>query len=393
MKTKRAIIVGMLVFILLAALAVQTTLAKELVTEERPYFLKLNKESIGLYDTTWIWEITKAADLPTQDQPNLILSPGQVFPVNYTVTVDATSTDVWTVAGKIVISNYSGESIQIIELTDVLGNGTSVEVICTGEDTAWTNPLPDTWTNNCKYTASGTGPRPTTNTVTMKYENSAGSQTLIFTEENINYTLGNETDECINVTDDKFGSLGTVCAGAAPKTFSYSLPVGPYDVCGEYQFINTASFVTNDTGASGKDSWTVDISIPCEGGCTLTPGYWKTHSSYGPAPYDNTWAEIGEDTTFFLSGQSYYQVLWTSPSGGNAYYILAHAYIAAKLNLLNGASSTSQVDDALTWAENFFNTYTPTSKLSKTERGKALTNATLLDMHNNGYFGPGHCSE
>ena len=76
-------------------------------------------------------------------------------------------------------------------------------------------------------------------------------------------------------------------------------------------------------------------------GCTLTPGYWKTHSKYGPAPYDATWAEIGEDTPFFASGKTWYDALWTEPKGGEAYYILAHAYIAAALNFKNGADPVS----------------------------------------------------
>jgi hypothetical protein len=130
------------------------------------------------------------------------------------------------------------------------------------------------------------------------------------------------------------------------------------------------------------------------GGCTLTPGYWKTHSKYGPAPYDDLWAYIGEDTTFFLSAQSWYQVLWTSPTGGNAYYILAHHYVAATLNILNGASSTQQVNEALLWAgKSFFNTYTSTSKLDTKVRNQALYYADLLDQYNNGYTGPGHCTE
>jgi hypothetical protein len=138
----------------------------------------------------------------------------------------------------------------------------------------------------------------------------------------------------------------------------------------------------------------VFIPSHCGGGCTLTPGYWKTHSKYGPAPYDDLWAFIGEDTPFFLTGQSWYQVLWTSPKGGNAYYILAHHYIAATLNILHGASSTEQVNEALAWAgENFFNTYTPSSKLSTKVRQQALGYADLLDQYNNGYVGPGHCSE
>ncbi len=89
-----------------------------------------------------------------------------------------------------------------------------------------------------------------------------------------------------------------------------------FETCGEYQVENTATFTTNTTRTQGSASATVAVSVPCQGGCTLTQGYWKTHSRYGPAPYDSTWAQIGEDTPFYLSGQSYYRVLWTSPSGG-----------------------------------------------------------------------------
>ena len=97
--------------------------------------------------------------------------------------------------------------------------------------------------------------------------------------------------------------------------------------CGENTHVNTAAFETNDTGTTDDDDWTVIADVTCADGCTLTPGYWKTHSAEGPAPFDDTWDLLGpaaEDTTFFLSGQSYYQALWTAPNG-NAYYILAHA--------------------------------------------------------------------
>jgi hypothetical protein len=45
----------------------------------------------------------------------------------------------------------------------------------------------------------------------------------------------------------------------------------------------------------------IEVMVP--GGCTLTPGYWKTHSKYGPAKYDTTWALKGEDTPFLLKWQ------------------------------------------------------------------------------------------
>ncbi|HSM16845.1 MAG TPA: hypothetical protein VK845_07595, partial [Gemmatimonadales bacterium] len=81
---------------------------------------------------------------------------------------------------------------------------------------------------------------------------------------------------------------------------------------------------------------------PPDPGCTYTQGYWKTHSVYGPAgPADGTWDLLasGPDTPFFLSGQTWYEVFWTSPSG-NAYSSWAHQYRAAKLNVLNGADPT-----------------------------------------------------
>lgn len=131
-------------------------------------------------------------------------------------------------------------------------------------------------------------------------------------------------------------------------------------------------------------------------GCTLTPGYWKTHSEFGPAPYDNTWAQLtdGANTAFFLSGKSYYEVLWTSPAG-NAYYILAHAYIAAELNVLNGTSIPAEVQTAWNAATELFEEYTPSQvamwKGRQGARQSFITLASILDDYNNGITGPGHC--
>ena len=177
----------------------------------------------------------------------------------------------------------------------------------------------------------------------------------------------------------------------------YSLYVGPYDACGTYQFTNTASFVTNDTGTPGSDNWTVNVNVPCAGGCTLTQGYWKTHSEYGPAPYDDTWAKLpnGADTLFFGTGLTYYEVLWTVPKGGNAYFILAHQYIAAELNRLNGAYAPPEVQEAMEAAADLLKKYEDDAYIPKKspDRAYAIQLYELLDDYNNGYIGPGHCSE
>jgi hypothetical protein len=157
-----------------------------------------------------------------------------------------------------------------------------------------------------------------------------------------------------------------------------------------------ASFITNDTGTMGEDTHIVDITVPCLG-CTLTPGYWKTHSEYGPAPYDDTWAMLpeGADTEFFLSGMSYYDVLWTPPAG-NAYYILSHAYIAAQLNQLAGADF-SEVETVFDAATVLFEEYTPAEvaemRGNNPTRKLFIELAGTLDDYNNGLIGPGHCDE
>jgi hypothetical protein len=69
-------------------------------------------------------------------------------------------------------------------------------------------------------------------------------------------------DGCVYVTDDQFGSLGTVCSDSIPKFFDYSLSVGPFDTPGFYSFVNVVSFVTSTSGAAGSDSWTVRVNIP-----------------------------------------------------------------------------------------------------------------------------------
>ena len=100
---------------------------------------------------------------------------------------------------------------------------------------------------------------------------------------------------------------------------------------------------------------------------------------------------------FFLSGQTYFEVLWTPPKG-NAYYILAHAYIAAELNFLNSADATA-VLETFNQAKALFENYTPDQIAALKGKGANATKSffndltVILDDYNNGVTGPGHCSE
>ena len=345
----------------------------------------VTKTASASFTRTYTWVINKTAD-----QAALTLSRGQQFLVDYDIIVDATFVDSdWAVSGDIVINNPGDSAAMIQSIEDVLPGATSLSLNCS---VTLPYELPAGGTLTCTYSAilPDNSTRTNTATVTLAdnttYEDSAvvdfGSATV------------NEVDECIDVSDTYAGSLGTVCySGGVPKTLYYSRWIGPYGDCGNYTVVNTASFVTNDNGTTGADNWTVAVDVPCTGGCTLSPGYWKTHSEYGPAPYDDTWSMLtgAANTPFFLSGQTYYEVLWTNPKG-NPYYILAHQWIAVTLNNLNGAD-TSAVTAAMGQADVFFYSVAPGDHFTKVERQQMLAIAEILDDYNNGYIGPGRCSE
>jgi hypothetical protein len=366
------------------------------------YELLVTKTANTSLNRTWNWTIDKSADAT-----NLTLSDGQLFTVNYEVEVNTSSTDsAWAVNGTITVQNNTPLAATITGVSDQISGIGAATVVC-GVSFPYT--LNAGQSLSCSYSASLPNATSRTNTATATLQNTPSGTTNFTGSAVVSFSNAavTEIDECINVSDTNVGSLGTVCAGDAPKTFTYNLTFGKHadaDVplqCGNNTHNNTASFVANDTGATGQDTWIVNANVACNQGCTLTQGYWKTHSHRGPAPYDDAWLNLGDadgdgtiegaDETFFLSGKTYYEVLWTAPAG-NVYYNLAHQYIAAKLNILNGASSTPAVNAAITYAETFFKTYTPANH-PKSQRTAATTNAGILDSYNNGVTGPGHCSE
>jgi hypothetical protein len=334
------------------------------------------------------WTVDKSCD-----PPELWLTATETGLINYDVTCDATFTDGdFTVSGLVTITNTGSSSVTINSVSAVVAPDIAATVDCgvtfpyalAGGGgqllCGYRAALPCTITRNVDVTVATT-------------EGDCAAQAVSdFATANIT-----EIDECVDVVDSWQGYLGRVCAPDVPTTFSYSRQIGPVGVPGDWPVTNTAHFTTNDTCSTGCDTCTVCVHIPCdECGCTRTPGYWKTHSEYGPAPYDATWDQLldGADTAFFLSGKSYYQALWT-PRRGNAYYILAFQYIGAELNLLAGASVPSLVTTAFDEAATLFQTYTPAQISAlpgeSSLRQQFIMLSEILGDYNEGYLGPGHC--
>jgi len=345
------------------------------------------------FTRTYTWTMEKRVTDPETGQ--LTLMPGQSYLVKYAVSLVGTPTDSdFKVAGKVTIRNTGTGDVVLQAPTDTLSTGESVSLDC-GVSFPYT--LGEGASLVCTYSQALPDGEARANTASVRWGTDGTTFPNTATAEKaFSFTSPTrEVDESVTVDDPSATPTGAISAidpsGVISQTHFFERWVR-LEACGEHQVDNTATFTTHTTGTTGSASAMVKVSVPCEAGCTLTQGYWKTHSKYGPAPYDDTWAMMGEDTLFYLSDQSYYQVLWTPPSGGNAYYILAHQYIAAKLNTLNGAATPPEVDAAITWAEGFFSAYTP-SNAPKDQASLAKAYAATLDAYNNGLAGPGPCSE
>ena len=353
--------------------------------------LSASKTATGHWERSFGWTIDKSV---TPD--SWALTTGQSGTSTYTIVVTKgpASDSVW-VDGEVCVTNNGGVATENLKIAErvraILPAGEKIIIVDTLDLSA--NPVLDPGESYCyPYSfaitpvAGATGyenrarvtitndPRnpgtPLGPTVTALF-NIPSSPTLI--------------NDSINVDDTNGGSWPFSASGSVTydRTFTCDEDAGEH--------LNTATI--RQTGQSDDAKVTVTCTPPPAEGCTLTQGYWKTHSKYGPAPTDPTWALIGEDTAFFLSGQTWYEVINTPSADGNAYYILARQYTAAKLNFLSGASSTAEVDAAIAWAETFFATYTPSSDLSDEVRDQAIEAAGTLDDYNNGLIGPGHCPD
>lgn len=175
--------------------------------------------------------------------------------------------------------------------------------------------------------------------------------------------------------------------------FPYSVDGGPLP--GTIR--NVASItITNHSGSTvpkgpeTKFTFT-DTVKPCPqaggGGCAYTQGYWGSKPGViWPSPYSRT-------ASFYLSGQTWQQVMDTPVNTAPGYYQLAHQFIAATLNVANGASVPTGISATLQLADEWLNNNYPSSCTAAGSCGQQRDWAKVLDQYNNGLYlgGPPHC--
>jgi hypothetical protein len=348
--------------------------------------INASKTAEAHWDRTFEWTIEK-----TVSPASWNLLTGQSGTSTYTVSVTKSAPkDSIYVDGKVCVENVSQTPTENLKVVDRLQALVGEDVITLasvpldmrlnpvldpGESQCYPYSIPfepvagATYRNNARVTV--------TNDPRDPGEEMGPNEKVDFTLPDPKVVNGSVNVDDTNGLTWLFSDTGS---RTYERTFTCDRDEGKHD--------NTATI--RETGQSDDAQVTVTCTPPDEG-CSLTQGYWKTHSKYGPAPYDATWALIGEDTAFFISGKTWYQVIKQPPAGGNAYYILAHQYIAARLNIAAGTGSTAAVNAALAGAATFFGTYTPSSTLSSSVRDQAIAWAGTLGAYNEGDIGPGHC--
>lgn len=400
--------------------------------------LTVTKTSDESLTRTWAWTINKEVWDPdansgagawVNDLPTKNIDDGQLYEVRYRVKLSASSTDsAWKTQGTITVTNAHASltaSANSITVSDILPGGSNITVDCDANTAGNQNTIPVALaagaSANCTYSVDLPDAAARTNTgrASLYGQNYDGTASVNFTGATVN-----SVDECVNVEDDMgpavvTQTLGTHCATTNPTNITlpttapnyYTIKFGTASATGEQvtlacgenpTYTNTAKATTNDTTTVITNAATADFNVMCAPGCTLTQGYWKTHSREGKAPYDETWAllpgGLQEDTVFFQSGQTWYQVFWTAPKG-NAYYNLAHQYMAAKLNDYNNdAALPAPVAQAISDAETLLAGKTPAQvaalKGNDPVRAQFISLAgTLANFNEGNVAGWPHCDE
>jgi hypothetical protein len=230
------------------------------------------KDAVGSYDKTYSWTITKDVD------KTIVKQVGGSATFNYTVVVshDSGTVSNVSVSGNITVFNPNIDDITGADVTDAINDPNS-NCTVTGGSGATLAPGDNVFAYSCSYSAAPAS-NSETNTATVTWATQTLSNGQLDSGSasfNFDFTFSvNSIDECVNVTDSYAGVLGQVCVGDAnPKTFTYSrsIPV-PANGCQSYD--NTATFTTNDTGATGSDSQTVTVCGPVQTGA-LTMGFWQ----------------------------------------------------------------------------------------------------------------------
>lgn len=407
--------------------------------------VEIDKTVTTSYDRAWTWQIAKRADnMVPADVPSgthLMLSVGQTYQLDYDVTVTPDYTDSNVQASGDITVTLTGNAVYqttAFTVTDqITGTGFdsgALTVNCPAGPHAASpggTEIDCTWTHSFAGVTDVTSlPGDLENDADVDLTWNSGDTDSDDVQKSVTFGAPtNETDEQVSVVDDKGGlvdvNLGNANASAGATTFEYGNDIPPCVPPGGDR-LNTATFTTNDTNTTGDATHSISWECsPPPGGCTLTQGYWKTHSEFGPAPYDDTWALVTGPTVgqcprngptnalngdtngsgsgadvefdeFFNPGADagdacYFDTMWEKVAG-NAWVQLSRQYIAAQMNVLAGADD-SCIADAIEDAKDLL-AKDGNIRPNDPDRAEAISLIEMLTDYNEGNLScADHCDD
>jgi hypothetical protein len=335
---------------------------------------------------THSWKIEKSASHTT-----LSLKKGESATVTYSVTVSPAAAPVdsdWSVSGTMSMAEDPKVSVasvvfRVLPEEDLMTWSCMpatfpVELGIEGLDCNFSSPLPDA------------APRQ----AWMRAVNTDGGIRNATAPIDFATATVNEVDECVDVTDSMAGALGTVCAADAPKTFTYSTTIGPFSECGSKTVNNTASYKTNDTGATGSASDSVAVTVtdcePPKPKCPLPSLVWKFVSIIGPSHVKpllpiTLGTSGGAKSVVVTSTLQSAAILGAELYSTNLVALLKTELLAAKLNQAAGRD-VSSIAGAMAAADAFLAAYDTSSYLSSSQKTHAKSLTAQLEAYNNKCF-------
>lgn len=206
---------------------------------------------------TYDWTISKYGNVT-----ELELHVTETGAVEYTVVLDSTYVDSnWKVKGTITVYNPAPIAANITSITDVVSPSITASA-CFNVTFPYLLPAGGTLVGT--YSADLPDANNRVNTVTVVMQNTPSGTTNYSANANVDFSSAiiNLVDECVDVSDDLYGSLGKVCYNCSlPYQYIYDYTIGPYECAGDRNVTNVASFYTNDTNSTDSDNWIVDIRV------------------------------------------------------------------------------------------------------------------------------------
>ncbi len=190
----------------------------------------------------------------------------------------------------------------------------------------------------------------------------------------------------------------SVTGGVPPYQYSWSSGETTATVVGMSAGTQTVA-VTDGLNCTVQTSVAVPTASCGTTLCTLTQGYWKTHSPGSVHPKeDTTWGLCNCYTSNLFACGRIWQWYLDSPARGSAITISAKQFIAAHLNLLKGGldpslsgswSFNTAVRDCYFYLKSVYST-----TCAATPSAELLRCGSLLDDFNNGRTsGVSHCGK